>query len=253
MATSASKVLELQDWSTVEIMGSVARAANRGFPMIMLCVNEDMVTDHGQQSVPVLTVCNNMDHILVEDWSSHRYAQDPLRRMSATGLLDLSSIRTLLWEIDGARISVPSARVTSLETETLQLAYSRGVRTGVNVPLALGGAPGRVVVSFFSNERIEDLGEIDDSRAILFYLAHTLYDVIAWRVEAESRRDGPRLTPRERECLTWIGRGKTANEIAIILDLAVDTVRDHVKSIRAKLGAATRAEAVARAAAFGGN
>lgn len=251
MARVAAKVVELDDWSLSAATEALARARGRGFPMFMLCVNEDVVSPQGVRNVPVLTVCNNLDHAMMEEWTTRRHAQDPLRRMSAAGLIDTSAIRTLLWETDGARLSLPRARMTSSETETMHLAYEAGVRTGVNVPVAVGGVPARVLVSFFSAERADDLGCLDDSRAILFYLAHTLYDALADRLEAEAREPGPRLTPRERECLAWIGRGKTAAEIAIILDLAVYTVRDHIKSLRGKLGATTRAEAVARAAARG--
>lgn len=251
MTPLAAKVVELEDWSLAGTQGSLARARTRGFPMFMLCVNENIVTAQGAQNVPVLTVSDNMDHAMVEDWSSRRHAQDPLRRMRATGLIDTATIRTLLWENDGGRISWPGVHMTSSESETLHLVYEKGVRTGVNVPLAIGGPPGRVVVSFFSSERVDALGDLDDSLAILFYLAHSLYDLLAGRLEAEARQGGPRLTPRERECLVWVGRGKTAAEIAIILGLSIDTVRDHVKSLRGKLSATTRAEAVARAVALG--
>ncbi len=56
------------------------------------------------------------------------------------------------------------------------------------------------------------------------------------------------LNDREVETLTWVARGKTSSEIAQILGLTKRTVDFHVDNARAKLGAATRTEAVIKAA-----
>jgi len=52
------------------------------------------------------------------------------------------------------------------------------------------------------------------------------------------------LTPREVECLEWLGRGRTYAAIASEMSIAVATVAMHVTSARRKLGAATRAQAL---------
>jgi DNA-binding response OmpR family regulator len=56
------------------------------------------------------------------------------------------------------------------------------------------------------------------------------------------------LNDREIETLTWVARGKTSMEIAQILGLAKRTVDFHIENARGKLGAATRTEAVIKAA-----
>ena len=56
------------------------------------------------------------------------------------------------------------------------------------------------------------------------------------------------LNEREVEVLTWAARGKTSAEIAKILDLTKRTVDFHIDNARGKLGAATRTEAVLKAA-----
>jgi DNA-binding response OmpR family regulator len=56
------------------------------------------------------------------------------------------------------------------------------------------------------------------------------------------------LNDREVEVLTWVARGKTSSEIALILDLTKRTIDFHIDNARAKLGAATRTEAVLKAA-----
>jgi DNA-binding response OmpR family regulator len=56
------------------------------------------------------------------------------------------------------------------------------------------------------------------------------------------------LNEREVEVLTWAARGKTSAEIAKILGLTKRTVDFHIDNAREKLGAATRTEAVIKAA-----
>jgi DNA-binding response OmpR family regulator len=56
------------------------------------------------------------------------------------------------------------------------------------------------------------------------------------------------LNEREVEVLTWAARGKTSAEIAKILGLTKRTVDFHIDNAREKLGAATRTEAVLKAA-----
>lgn len=56
----------------------------------------------------------------------------------------------------------------------------------------------------------------------------------------------PDLTPREADVLEHIAAGRTNPEIAAELFLTVPTVKSYVNQVFAKLGVATRAEAVAR-------
>jgi DNA-binding CsgD family transcriptional regulator len=58
--------------------------------------------------------------------------------------------------------------------------------------------------------------------------------------------DVPRMpTSREREVLGLLAGGRTDGQIADLLDLSPATVQTHVRNAKAKLGARTRAQAVA--------
>ena len=57
----------------------------------------------------------------------------------------------------------------------------------------------------------------------------------------------PSLTARELDVLTLLARGRSNADIAAALFLSPKTARNHVSNILGKLGASTRAEAVARA------
>ncbi len=55
------------------------------------------------------------------------------------------------------------------------------------------------------------------------------------------------LSKREIETLTWSARGKTSDEIALILGMSKRNVDFHIDRARSKLGVATRTQAVVKA------
>jgi DNA-binding CsgD family transcriptional regulator len=56
------------------------------------------------------------------------------------------------------------------------------------------------------------------------------------------------LAPKEKECLHWVAEGKTAEEVAIIMNLKIMTVRSYLRLARQKLDCTTIANAVYKAA-----
>ena len=54
------------------------------------------------------------------------------------------------------------------------------------------------------------------------------------------------LSVREAECLQWIASGKSNREIAELLGLSVDTVKEYIQSLFRKLQVSDRAQAVSR-------
>ena len=57
----------------------------------------------------------------------------------------------------------------------------------------------------------------------------------------------PHLTPRQREVLMLLARGRSTTQISEQLHLSRETVRNHVRGVLRALGAHSRLEAVARA------
>ncbi len=64
---------------------------------------------------------------------------------------------------------------------------------------------------------------------------------------AEADFVSPSLTDRERGVLAWVAAGKSSWAIGQILRISEHTVNSHIERAVSKLGAANRAEAVARA------
>ncbi|HTJ56572.1 MAG TPA: response regulator transcription factor [Devosiaceae bacterium] len=71
------------------------------------------------------------------------------------------------------------------------------------------------------------------------------------RNDASTPQSESPLTDREREVLTWVGRGKTSAEIAIILGLRERTVNFHCDEAMKRLDVNNRTQAVAEAIANG--
>lgn len=71
--------------------------------------------------------------------------------------------------------------------------------------------------------------------------------------EFEARREGFRydITERERQMLVYLARGLQRAQIAFEANLSLPTVDMHLRNLRAKLGAQTLAEAVAKGYRFG--
>lgn len=86
------------------------------------------------------------------------------------------------------------------------------------------------------------------AKPALIQIANRLHRRVISEVFGEDR---PHLTARELECLRWIGSGKDASEIAVILNISPYTTREYLKSARHKLDCVTSAQAVSKAVKLG--
>jgi len=116
---------------------------------------------------------------------------------------------------------------------------------GLPVPHAYsftsGGTVGFVTVS---RERALEPRE----EAVIEFYGPALFRVF---LDHARQRVSASITERERECLDWTAKGKTAQETADILGVSVHTVVAHLKSVGNKLGTQNRTHAVAEALRLG--
>ena len=110
---------------------------------------------------------------------------------------------------------------------------------GMSVPSH--GPGGRMGWVSFTVERI-DLDPLERQAISLAGLA--LHDRL--RVLAGDLEEPVSLSERERDCLGFVAQGKSDWEISVILSISQSTVHTHVENAKRKLGARTRAQAVAR-------
>lgn len=130
--------------------------------------------------------------------------------------------------------------LTEAERAFTQAVSDFGADDGLAIPCY--GANGYVGVVSLAFENLKQIDPTD--RAAVEISALVLHE----RMRSLSRPSASplsRLSPRERDCLAFIADGKSDDRIADIMGIASSTVATHVKNARAKLGARTRAQAVA--------
>ncbi|MFQ5347168.1 MAG: autoinducer binding domain-containing protein [Rhodothalassiaceae bacterium] len=160
--------------------------------------------------------------------------------------------RPFTWSMDEDNLGLDGDELprpfTAMGQQALSLLRQAGVRSGILVPVHQpGGRTG--FVSWVSDRPHAEMRRwADDYASELFVVAHAFLERVdaMLNADAAAREDCP-LTERERECLTWVARGKTDSEIGIIIDRSPETARFHVRNAIAKLDASSRSHAVAKA------
>lgn len=114
-----------------------------------------------------------------------------------------------------------------------------GLRGGFVVPVAL--LDGAIATVSFGGE-VVDLSP--DDRSLLGFVANYAVGQLLHR-RCSSLHARGRMTARKYDCLSWAAEGKTDWEISVILGISKPTVTKHIMSVRQKLGAVTKAHAVA--------
>jgi DNA-binding CsgD family transcriptional regulator len=108
------------------------------------------------------------------------------------------------------------------------------------------------MLSLVRDKALDDEAELDsmfNASRIIANCAHlTLSRIIT---EQYQTAEVPRLTSREKQCIHWAARGKTAVEIGMILGISEATAVLHLNNTVRKLGVANRMQAVAVAVAQG--
>ena len=138
-------------------------------------------------------------------------------------------------------------------------AARHGVGSGVAFALhaAHSAGVGVALVALNSRERVIDDGrrrEILKSLGDILLFGIYFHDLFMKNVVGKGvapRTQGVPLSEREKQCLTLAAHGHTSHDIAIKLAIAERTVQFHFDSIRSKLAAGNRQEAIAKAIGLG--
>lgn len=141
------------------------------------------------------------------------------------------------WDFSAARRSV--AR------ELFSDVYDLGVRRGLTAPIH-GPAGDTFVASFAATSEEASPSE----KVLLTWIAAQFHEHYVTTL-APRNRPAPDLTARERDCLTWVARGKSSWDIGAILGISENTVNFHLKNAFVKLDVKGRTMGVVKAITIG--
>jgi DNA-binding CsgD family transcriptional regulator len=131
--------------------------------------------------------------------------------------------------------------MTPAEHDLARVLVDCGFPDGLAVPCH--GPHGYVAVVSLAFEGLDQLAP--EERRAIEVASLVLHERM--RALYTARADAPpSLSPRERDCMGFIAEGCSDSEIADRLGVGEATITTHVQSVRRKLGAKTRAQAVAR-------
>lgn len=130
------------------------------------------------------------------------------------------------------------------ERDAVMFTESFGIRSQIMVPVH----PARGETAFVSWLHWKAGAALDVPRECheaLMCIAYAFINRVVKGTRSEVEAAIEQLSPRQRSCIYWLAQGKTAKEIAYLMDLSVFTVQDHIKSAMKKLHARTAAHLVA--------
>lgn len=142
-------------------------------------------------------------------------------------------------------------RRSSASDAFLDDALAHGIASGVCMPLHDALGTRRLIVLnsvtpvLSASRRQQITGDLGD----LLVFANYFHEIFMKAVVAKKvppRAAGMKLSARELECLRLAATGLTTEAIAKKLGIVASTAQFHFNSIRSKLGAANRQEAIAR-------
>jgi DNA-binding CsgD family transcriptional regulator len=146
-------------------------------------------------------------------------------------------------------------RIPPQQKRLLDEARDFGIRDGVTIPL-ISRRGERASVSLIRDDRLRIPEAVLSSYGELhvmceFFHSHALPIVSEAYLNGLSNRRRSLLTPREMQSLFWVARGKSAWEIAKILEISSKSVEFYLDTAKKKLNAVNRTQAAVRAAKLG--
>ena len=130
-------------------------------------------------------------------------------------------------------------------------ASSVGLKSGITVPIH-GPAGGMALISMCGDLSDREFNQIWGLlRDELTLIAASTHEAMLNCVSRETSLEPVSLTERERQCLLWTARGKTAWEVSSVLGITERTVLFHLNNSMAKLRVFSKHHAVVKAIMLG--
>lgn len=175
-----------------------------------------------------------------DDWQVH-YSQNAYADVDPVIAAADRGIRPVPW---GSNL--PDCRYGTNEQRVFDEASSFGLMNGITVPVHKRGSEFATLNLASDMTAKEFQGVWHVHRHKLHLMAMYFHEAVVDRLAAvdDNRIE---LSPRERECLLWTARGKTAWEISEILGVAESTAVFHLNNAARKLGTYGKHHAVVKA------
>jgi DNA-binding NarL/FixJ family response regulator len=156
-------------------------------------------------------------------------------RITKSVALDLAVVDIGLPDLSGIEVAREMLRQVSNVKVVILSVYDDGETV---VAALRSGAHGFVLKKGSSADLMDALRTV--ARGGTYYSSqvsdHVMERIRRGADDTKSRPILSRLTPREMEILGLVAAGKSSKEIAVILELAVETVRSYRKAMMRKLG-----------------
>lgn len=152
--------------------------------------------------------------------------------------------------VDWADVQRRAEGLPAQQRACMAYVSDRGIHHGLTVPVHVTGRRFAFVTAVGEPRDCGWNEQVDRAGTVLMLIAH-YFDNAMIRLFERRKAEIENVSQRELECLAWSARGKTVEEIAMILDLSADTVRVYLKRINRKLNTVNRTHAVAKAVYLG--
>lgn len=141
------------------------------------------------------------------------------------------------------------------QRKLLDEARMAGVSNGFTIPINAGNSKAALSLVPDGNER-EAASLLSEHRHLfhlvaLHFHASARAPLIETSMGPQRRRSRSLLSPREKEVLEWISKGKSSWEIAAILAISEKSIEFHIEGAKRKLQVANRTHAVVKALLLG--
>ncbi|MGU7811615.1 autoinducer binding domain-containing protein [Burkholderia sp. AW49-1] len=204
-----------------------------GFPCYAV-TRISMTRSRARPRISMEAICSHYPNSWVQHYLDHDYGLiDPVHRaaFTASGPYRWGDISDL----------------NHAEQHVLAQARDAGLTHGISIPIReIGGSV--LLINLSGPSPHVDAGVSRQLASVISMLFHLALDRLAPHPHPNAALQ---LSPRQRECLSWVARGKTSWEISIILGISRHTVEYHIAEAMKTLNVNSRIAAAVNASHYG--
>ena len=214
-----------------------------GFSSVVYDYTPVPLSHDGAMIAPSVMRTRNVPGSFVELWRGQGYYRiDPVQQVC------INSAVPFAWSHLVEENRIDERPLTREHAPVVQYLKDSRLTCGATVPIHLADRGLATVTAIRIDPERTFIRDAKRQLGTFSLLAHHTHKAAYRTFSEDERRCGfMRLTERELECLRWAAQGKTARDIAVILDRSLATVCLHLNNAMRKLGAQNRAQAIAHA------